>query len=114
MGDQHFHVTSVLIEDRADVDRFIEVTRERFRDVYLLPPGAEYPFALAMYDKDFDGISCALEMIDTAEALSGILANDIHIVSAWEPYGRPERRHVWRVAGRGGGLTLPEIPDQDE
>ena len=114
MGDQHFYVTSVLIEDAADVQRFIAAAQEHFRAVWPLPPDGK-PFALAMYDKDFDGITCAIEMIDVAEALSGILANDIHIVVAWEPYGHPERRRVWRVTGREDGrLKLPEIPDQDD
>ena len=111
VGDQHFFVTSVLIEDAADVERFMEAARERFRAVWTLPPGAPVPFALAMYDKDFDGISSAIDMIDTVDVLTGILEHDIHI---WEPYGHPERRRVWRVPGRSDELRLPVVPDQDD
>jgi hypothetical protein len=114
MGDQHFFVTSVLIEDDEDIERFRAVLRDRFRAVYQIPPSAA-PLAFAMYDKDFDGITSAIELIDTIDALSGILRHDVHIAAAWEPYGRPERRTLWRVPGRDGdGLRLPEIPDQDD
>jgi hypothetical protein len=109
MGDQHLFVTSVLIEGDADIERFAAVARERFRSVW--PLGG---IALAMYDKDFDGVSSAIDMIDTCEALAGILEHDIHIVAAWEPYGASEKRRVWRVAGRSDQLRLPVIAGQHD
>ena len=115
MGDHHLYITSVLTEDHAADERFVAAASKIFRYVWTLPPGSPYVYAVAMYDKDFDdGLTFAIKMIDVAKALSGILADDIHIVIAWEPYGGSRRRRVWRIAGSGAGSTLPEIPGQDD
>lgn len=121
MGDQHFHITSVLIEDADRVERFIAAAREHFRAVeplwHVETTTGRMPLTVAFYSKDFDNISSELEMPDIAKALSGILERDIEIVSAWERHGgvpgRPRHR-VWRVTGANDPNPLPPITDPDD
>lgn len=110
MGDQHFHITTVLIEDEDRIAAFEEACGQHFRSVM------RWGCTIVLYSKDFDGISSELEMPDIMEALSGILEHDIEIVSAWEPCGRGdrERHRVWRVTGTSDELRLPPVTDPDD
>ena len=101
MGDHHMHITSVLIEDQADIDNFLTEARRVFQYAWHVPVQGQ-AWAVAMVSKDFDGESSELEMEDICTGLGGILKGDIDLVSAWEnDDGTRERTRLWHIKGSG-------------
>jgi len=125
MSDRHVHITAYLYDDERAVERFIDAARALgfFREVVpiRLSQGADRIRAVAFFSKDLDGISDELEMPDVAERLSGILAYDVMIVSAWDgvpynedpPFGH-KREHAWLVKGRGRFVSGEVVRDPRE
>lgn len=128
MSDRHMHITGFLYDDEATIERFVTSALELgfFAEVVPVRLAAGRIRAVAFYSKDFDNVSDELEMPDVAEKLSGILAYDVCIVSAWnDPRPERQREHAWIVRGSGrhirgevigtareigGGLETQQMP----
>jgi hypothetical protein len=108
VSDRHLHVTSFIYQ--ADgLEEFLGVLRKHFRTVTPIIRDTGQVIAVAFESKDLGDIGDELYTLPEAvEELSGILSDDIQIVSAWEgeegepPFGH-ERQRVWQVKGRGTG-----------
>lgn len=109
------HVTGYLYDDERVVERFIGAAMATgfFAEAAPIRLSGRIR-AVAFYSKDLDGISDELEMPGVAAKLSGILADDIVIASAWDhpaeestTFARSyrDREHVWLV--RGSGRHMP-------
>ena len=96
------HVTT-FIADTDGLREFLEAARNLRTFEFVQPVTREKDgrvIAVVFYSKDLDGISDELEMDQVAACLSGILAEDVEIVSAWESHSDRERDRVWKVPGR--------------
>ena len=95
------HVTT-FFWDTSGLPEFLEAARNLgfFEDVQPFTREDGHVIAVVFYSKDLDGVSNLIGMPEVAEKLSGILAEDIEIVSAWEPFPARDRDRVWPVKGR--------------
>lgn len=98
------HITT-FIADTGGLREFLQAARNLKFFASVLPVTREdgRVIAVAFYSKDQDGISDEVEMDAVAAQLSGILAEDIAIVSAWSgdwSEGGRERERLQRLPGR--------------
>ena len=103
MSDRHMHITSYLYEDDPGrLARFEAEARKHFQLVQLITIGdadKQRIIAFALYSKDGGGYDDLIYTLpEAAEAMTGILAYDIEIVSAWEAVSDDTQR-VWPVRG---------------
>lgn len=103
MSHRHMHITS-FISDTSCLRVFLDAARSLgiFQQVQPLVRDDGRVSAVAFWSKDLDDIGDELAMPEAAAKLSGILHEDVVIVSAWcgdyLPADR-ERERVWRVPG---------------
>lgn len=112
------HVTSYLYDEQRVIEQFVKAAESTGFFHAVVPVQVEKDGrvrAVAFYSRDTDDISDELAMPEIAGKLSGILARDTVIASAWDnaPY-RQERQHVWLVRGTGGCVPGEVVRDEGE
>ena len=104
MSDRHTHITGFLYDGEPEIAEFVAAARATGFFSHVLPVGRESPGgetrAVVFFSKDAAGFEDEMRMPQIAERLSGILAYDTAIVSAWESDPGRERERVWPVRGR--------------
>ena len=117
MSDRHMHITGFLYEDEKVIERFITAAQATgfFVDVVPVRLREGKIRAVAFYSKDLAGVEDEMEMPGIAEKLSGILAGDIDIVSAWDGPGEHEvREHAWFIRGTRRHVAGEVVRDSGE
>ena len=108
MSGRHMHITSYLYEDDPErLAAFEAEARKHFvlvQSVRIAENARIIAFVLYSKDSGYNDLICTLP--EAAEALSGILARDIEIVSAWESLSEGAQR-VWPVSAVAASATNP-------
>ena len=119
------HITSFLHEEEQAIELFMATAHSTgfFADVVPVRLREGKIRAVAFYSKDLAGVEDELEMPGIVENLSGILAHDIVIASAWDgpaaeatPFRSSyrERESVWLVRGAGRYTAGEVVAKQGE
>jgi hypothetical protein len=96
------HITSFLYDtDPARLAAFEAEAGKHFQFVQRVVRQDGRVIAFALYSNDLGYDDLIYTLPEAIDALSGILAYDIEIVSAWEGVSESAQR-VWPVAGSDG------------